>query len=72
MICLHEQTRTIGRMVASNREEITIEPACSFELRQFGEWRFADDREVYPRHQLRCFLTRDAALAALRKLESDQ
>ena len=68
MIVLHEQTRTIGRMVSSNRAEITFAPACTFELLQFGIWRFSDDHQVYPRHELRCFLSRDACEKALRKM----
>ncbi len=68
MIVLHEQTGTVGRMTASNREEITIQPADRFELLQFGTWRFSDEREIYPRHELRFFLTRQAAEAEIRKL----
>lgn len=72
MIVLHEASRTIGRMVRTNRNEIELSPADTSELMRFGVWKFSDDHQVYPRSELRHFLTRDAALAALRKLELDQ
>lgn len=68
MIVLHEQTRTLGRTTRSNQHEIEFSPADTFALVQFGEWRFSDDHQVYPRSELRYFLTREAALKALQRL----
>jgi hypothetical protein len=69
MIVLHSGSMSVGRMTRSSRQEVEIQPADTFALRQFGEWRFAQDHQVFPRHELRFFISRDAALKALKQLQ---